>query len=210
MTKKARDVLQSFCAPINRSLPVVALLVCLSIHAPANAIPIGDFVWSEHTSDECEFGVCGAFFFVDNFGTEDSALGLLGDSFFDVLVNLQTDTGAQSLSLGDILAFGYSQSIDPLDAIISSAGLSLTFGAPKLPGSIRLLDEAGGIVAALTAQGSLLIDYVAPVVEPPPVTVPEPSTLLLLGGALVGFAGLRKGKPEHKIDAKDRDQVSAA
>src|SRR5882672_3484446 len=144
MTKRARDVLNSICAPINRTLSVVALLVCSLIHAPANAIPIGDFNWSEHTPEECDAGLCGAFFSVDNFSAEDFSLGLLGDSFFGVLVNLQTDDGA-------------SLSLEPLfGVIISSASLKLIFGAPELLGSIQLLDEAGAIVAALTAPGSLL------------------------------------------------------
>ncbi len=210
MTKKARDVPKSLRVPISRILPAVALLVCSLIHAPANAIPIGDFVWSDHTSAECESGLCGPFFFVDNFGTEDASLGLLGDSFFNVLVNLQIGGVAQSVSLGEeIPAFGFGQSIDELFDAISSAGLSLTFGAPRLPGSVRLLDD-GAVVAALTAPGSLTIDYIAPVIEPPPVSVPEPSTLLLLVGGWVGFAGLKKRRPARAIDAKDRDQVSAA
>ena len=208
MTKRARDVLKSSCAPINRTLPVVALLVCSLIHAPANAIPIGDFNWSEHTAAECDTGLCGAFFSVDNFSNDpDFSLGLLGDAFLNALVNLQTDTGPQSLVLGDIVPGASSQSIDDLfGAIISSATLGFTFGSPPLPGSIQLLDEAGDIVTALTAPGSLLIDFI----ESPPVTVPEPSTLVLLLGGLAGFAADRKRRLQRSIDAKDRDRVSAA
>ena len=206
MTKRARDVLKCFFAPINRTLPVVALLVCSLVHAPANAIPIGGFSWNEHTSDECEAALCGAFFSVDNFSTDpDFSLGDLGNSFFDVLVNLQTDTGLQSLVLGDILAGGSSQSIDDLfGAIIQSAGLTFAFGNPALAGSIRLLDEAGELVTALTGPGSVLIDYTAPVVQ-----VAEPSVLLLLVGGLVGLARRRKANTKH-FDAKDRDRAFTA
>jgi hypothetical protein len=212
MAKKARDVLQDILRSANRCLPAVALVGALLSHAPANAIPIGDFSWNVHNEDECGTGLCGAFFSVGNFSTDpDFSLGLLGDSFFGVSVNLQTGTGPRSLVLDDTAPGGSSQSIDDLfGAIISSAALTFTFGLPQLPGSIQLLDEAGGIVTALTGPGSLLIDYTAAVVEPPPTSVPEPSTLLLLVGGLVGFAGLRKSRPLRGIDAKDRDQVFAA
>src|SRR5712671_1334666 len=113
MTKRARDVHKVFFAPINRTLPVIALLVCSLIHTPANAIPIGDFNWSEH-GPECEAELCGPLFSVDNFSDADFSLGLLGASFFGVVVNLQTDVGAQSLSLDNILPGGSSQSIESL------------------------------------------------------------------------------------------------
>ena len=208
MATKARDVLQNILFSARRCLPAVALVGALLAHAPANAIPIGDFSWGEHTPAECDTGLCGAFFSVDNFSTDPTiSLGLLGDSFFNVLVNLQTDTGPQSLLLGDIVPGGSSQSIDDLfNAIISSAALTFTFGLPQIAGSIHLLDDTGAIVAALTGPGLLLIDYTAPSTT----SVSEPSTLLLFAGGLLGFFRQRKRRPDHAFDAKDRERVSAA
>ena len=210
MATRARDVLQVIARSASRCFPAVAFFGALLIHAPANAIPIGDFNWTEHTAEECDAGLCGALFSVDNFSDADFSLGFPGDSLIGVLVNLQTDAGALSLSLGDIAAGGSSQSIDPLaDFTISSAALKLIFGAPELPGTIQFLDEAGAVVAALTGPGSLLIDFTARV-EPPPTSVPEPSTLVLIVGGLVGFVRYGKRKLEREIDAKDRDRISAA
>ena len=190
-------------------MPAVALLGAFLVHTSVNAIPIGDFNWAEHTPAECDAGLCGPLFFVDNFSTEDFSLGLLGDAFFGVTVNLDTDSGATSLDLGDILPGGSGQSIDDLfGAIINSASLKLVFGSPALPGSIQFLDEAGAVVAALTGPGSLLIDYVAPI--EPPTQVPEPSTLLLAVGGMLMLVHRRRQKPQSGIDAKDRDQAPAA
>jgi hypothetical protein len=164
----------------------------LLIHTTVYAIPVGDFSWNEHTQEECDAGLCGAFFSVGNFSNDpDISLGLPGNSFFDVFVDLQSDVGPLSLFLGEIAPGNSGQSIEDLfGATIISAGLSMTFGAPELPGSIQLLDQDGNIVTALTAPGSLLINYATEGAA----KVPEPSALLLLGSGLVGVALWRKAK----------------
>jgi hypothetical protein len=174
----------------------VAPLIWLLFSAPAQAAAIGVFNWSEYTQDQCvDVGLCGAFFFVGNFSTDpDISLGALGDTFSNVSVGLQTDAGAMSLPFGDIAPGSSSQSIDDLSArTITAATLTLTFGLPGA-GSIQLLDEFGNGVTALTAPGSLLIDY-AP--SGPPAPVPEPSTLLLLGGGLSVLARARRAMPKR-------------
>ena len=172
----------------------VALLVWLLISTPAHAAAIGVFNWSEYTQEQCDVGLCGAFFFVGNFSTDpDISLGALGDTFFNVSVGLQTDGGPMSLFLGDIAPGNSSQSIDDLsDTTIATAALTLIFG---LPGSIQLLDEFGNEVTELTAPGSLLIDYAA---SEPPAPVPEPSTLLLLIGGLSVLAHARRARPKPR------------
>src|SRR5262245_49961277 len=179
--------------PARRLVSSVALLGCLLINTTAHAIPIGAFNWGEHTQDECGVGLCGAFFFVNNFSTDpEISLGALGDTFFNVSVGLQTDGGPLSLLLGDIAPGNSSQSIDDLfGTTIETAALTLTFGLPQLPGSIQLLDERGNVVTGLTAPGSLLIDYAAP--------VPEPSTLLLLFGGLSVLAYARWTRPKPLV-----------
>jgi hypothetical protein len=171
----------------------VAPLVWLLISTPAHATAIGVFNWSEYTQDECDAGLCGAFFFVENFSTDpDFSLGALGDTFFDVSVDLQTDGGPMSLLLNDIAPGDSSQSIDDLSATtIATAALTLTFG---LPGSIQLLDELGNEVTALMAPGSLLIDFAA---SEPPAPVPEPSTLLLLIAGVSVLSRARRARPKR-------------
>jgi len=187
----------------------LAILGCLLIQTTANAIPIGDLSWNEYTQDDCDlFGQCGAFFSVGNFSTDpDMSLGALGDSFFNVSVDLSTLGGPLSLLLGDIAPGDSRQSSDPLaDVTILSAALTLTFGNPVLPGSIELLDEAGNIVAALSAPGSVLIDFTAA----PVASVPEPSTLLLLlGGALV-LMYERRRRQNGRLAVIHPDRVHAA
>jgi hypothetical protein len=172
----------------------VAPLVWLLLSAPAHATAIGIFNWSEYTQEDCDVvGLCGAFFSVGNFSTDpDISLGLLGDTFSNVSVDLQTDVGPMSLLLGDIAPDNSSQSIDDLSGtIIATATLTLSFG---LPGSLQLLDEFGNEVAGLTAPGSLLIDYAD---SEPPAPVPEPSTLLLLIGGLSMLARARQTRPKR-------------
>jgi hypothetical protein len=172
----------------------VAPLVWLLLSTPAHATAIGDFNWGEYTQEQCnDFGLCGAFFSVGNFSTDpDISLGALGDTFFNVSVGLQTDGGPMSLLLGDIAPGDSSQSIKDLTGTtITTAALTLIFG---LPGSIQLLDELGNQVTALTAPGSLLIDYAA---SEPPASVPEPSTLLLLIGGLSVLTHARRARPKR-------------
>jgi hypothetical protein len=171
-----------------------APLVWLLISTPAHATAIGIFDWSEYTQEQCNVGLCGAFFSVGNFSTDpDVSLGALGDTFFNVSVAVQTDSGPMSLLLGDIAPGNSSQSIDDLSGTtIAAAALTLSFG---LPGSIQLLDEFGNEVTGLTAPGSLLIDYAA---SEPPTPVPEPSTLLLLiGGGFSVLARARRARPKR-------------
>ena len=197
-TREAREAVKG-PSPWKIALPArwlvysVAPLGWLLISTPAHATAIGVFNWSEYTQEQCDVGLCGAFFFVGNFSTDpDISLGALGDTFFDVSVGLQTDGGPMSLLLGDIAPGNSSQSIDDLSGTtIATAALTLTFG---LPGSIQLLDEFGNEVTELTAPGSLLIDYAA---SEPPAPVPEPSTLLLLIGGLSVLAHARWARPKR-------------
>jgi hypothetical protein len=171
----------------------VAPLVWLLLSTPAHATAIGTFNWSEYTQEECDVLFCGPFFTVENFSTDpDFSLGALGDTFFDVSVDLQTDGGPISLLLGDIAPGNSSQSIDDLSSTsILTASLTLIFGRP---GSIQLLDQFGNEVTALTGPGSLLIDYAA---SEPPAPVPEPSTWLLLMGGLSVLAHARRARPKR-------------
>ena len=163
-----------------------APLIWLLISTPAHATAIGIFNWDEYTQEQCDVGLCGAFFAVGNFSTDPVSLGGLGDTFFNVSVGLETVAGPMSLPLGDIAPGNSSQSIDDLFGVsIAAAALTLSFG---LPGSIQLLDEFGNQVTGLTAPGSLVIDYAA---SEPPTPVPEPSTLLLLIGGLSGLVHTR-------------------
>lgn len=155
-----------------------ALIGGLALQPAAHAIPIGDFSWSEHNEAECEAGLCGAYFSVANFSDA---------SFFDIFVDVQTDTVLSSLSLGEVASGAASQSIDDLFGLsILSATLRLTFATA--PGSIQLLDFDGNPVAGLTAPGSLLIDFSAA------TSVPEPPTALLFAAGLLALGLGRKAR----------------
>jgi hypothetical protein len=174
-------------ALLRRRASVAAVLAGgLLAHAQAQAIPIGVFSWDDPPA--CDL-FCGPFS-VGNFST-DFDLGPLGDSFFDVVVNLETDAGPQALFLGDIAPGESRQSFEDLSLVtVTSAGLAFTFTVPSLPGLVQLLVLDGNVVTALTAPGSLLIDYAVRIIEPVPVA--EPSTLLLLAGGVLAAAGRRR------------------
>ena len=153
-----------------------ALIGGLALQPAAHAIPIGDFSWNEHNEAECEAGLCGAYFSVANFSDA---------SFFDIFVDVQTDTVLSSLSLGEVASGAASQSIDDLFGLsLLSATLRLTFAA----GPIQLLDFDGNPVAGLTAPGSLLIDFSAA------TSVPEPPTALLFAVGLLALGLGRKAR----------------
>ena len=177
----------------DRAAVAAVLAGGLLAHSQAHAIPIGNFSWDEPA--ECEL-FCGPTFSVGNFST-DFDLGPLGDSFFGVVVNLATNAGPLDLLLGDIDPGASSQSIEDLfGVVVTSAGLTLRFAVPSLPGLVQLLDQDGNVTTALTAPGSLLIDYALQVVEPVPVA--EPSTLLLLAGGLIAAAARRRTARKHR------------
>jgi hypothetical protein len=199
-------------ATVATALGVAAFAGGLAIQTAAQAIPIGDFSWSEHTEDECAADLCGVFFSVGNFSSLDDpslGLGLLGGSFFDVFVELQTGDGPRSLSLGsEIPSFDSRQSFEDLSALtVLSAGLRLAFVVPTLPGSVRLLDADGNVVAGLTAPGFLTIDYA--IDEVVPVPVPEPSALLLLAGGLIGMAVGRRARRQNATPETSRMKPSS-
>lgn len=208
-TREARQAVKS-PSPWKIALPArwlvssVAPLVWLLTGTPAHATAIGAFNWIEYTQEQCDVGLCGAFFFVHNFSTDpDISLGALGDTFFNVSVGLQTEEGPMDLLLGDIAPGDSSQSFDDLSGTtIATAALTLVFG---LPGSIQLLDESGNEVTGLTAPGSLVIDY-AP--SEPPASVPEPSTLLLLIGGLSVLAPARWARPK-RLAVRPADPAAA-
>jgi hypothetical protein len=175
-----------------RTISVVGLIGSLTIQPAAQATPIGVFSWDDQGAEGCLF--CGPLFSVGNFSDDETlSLGALGGSFLDVSVDLQLGGGdIQELALGEVAAPGFSsQSFeDLLGSNILFAALRLTFAVPTLPGSVRLLND-GIVVAGLFGPGSLVIDYA---VDEVPTTVPEPATLLLLTGGLIGLAVARKGR----------------
>jgi hypothetical protein len=171
---------------------VISLVSLLLVPVAAHAVPVGEFSWNEYSQDDCDLLLlCGPFFSVGNGSNNpEASLGPLGAAFVDVFVDLETGGGLQSFSLGEIAPGDSRQTIEDLLGVqILSAGLRLTFGVPELPGLIRLVDQDRNPVTALTTAGLLSIDYTAP---EEPVSVPEPSTLLLLGSGFAGIALWRK------------------
>lgn len=171
---------------------VVMFLAAVGVLVPsrAHAVPIGTFSWQ---------GDCGPFlgpcFVVENFSAESFALpsvGLPGQSFANVVVQLTTELGLIQLDPGPVP--GEAPGVIPIGAIaqttddvssfsISLAALSFDIG---LQGVITLLDgETGSIISGLTAgDTTATVDFT-------PAAVPEPGTLLLVSSGL-GLMALRR------------------
>jgi hypothetical protein len=118
-----------------------------------------------------------------------TVLNLTDVDFLHVSVLLDAADGTHTLSPGsavqdDNIVIPSGESLATLDELsgvsISLARLSLSVAQP---GTVRLLDETGDVVAGLTGAGtSAVIDFVP---DEPPDSVPEPGTLMLLGTGLV-------------------------
>ena len=134
-------------------------MATLSRPGVANASTIGVFSWNEFSLGDCDLlSLCGAFFSVENISDDPVvSLGLPGQPFVDVFVDLQTDAGLQTLALGDVAPGDSSASIEDLSGFsISSASLRFSFG---LPGDLTVPD--------LLAPGSVVIEHISAVPVPP-------------------------------------------
>ncbi|HXH05310.1 MAG TPA: PEP-CTERM sorting domain-containing protein [Vicinamibacterales bacterium] len=160
--------------PLLRLLAAAALVLAVSKPAAAEPLTIGAFSFI----DDILFGPV---FQVENLShLVASELGIpSGVTFEDVVVDVETDGGPFSFSIGPIAPGGSAQTAQP-----DLLGLTILSGTLLLVTNPLLTTSVDALVAPADGESNPITTTVT--------AVPEPGTLLLLGGGLATAALARR------------------